>query len=478
MAERAVLFVNVGWAKKYDGTETIVGNHRYLAKHGDDCSEGSAFKRRYGVFRCGIGAGRVEPRRFDVVVVARQPDRPVHRIVGIYRDAEYTDQFPHQPGSWGIAIARRARLLPVGARPAIEWPGAMGMRRWAAKHPGLQEAYQRLLDGDTTGDQGRHARPRVFVYRWGTNPDLWSAPTDAERSLALLKRACAELDDDVAWEIGSGTRMPAGSRQLRVDDVVIFYAGTRFGKAAGIYGIARAGSVDDTSGDLAVRGERWELPVRWLPCSREMAMHPIADFARALAPPGPASTLYRIKNVPRALQALIDGALRGRATAPRGNTTPDDARRLSGLFRDTPLGERERVFAEIQRLVRDARLRPIVLTVWPAACAACSCALSTTEGQCEVEVAHVKEVRDGGPDELGNAMPLCRTHHWAFDRGLWAVEPSSLRIVVLRSVRRQPRLREIHGKVIRRPDAGDRLYPEHPFLEQRWKQFQRRSLHG
>jgi hypothetical protein len=271
--------------------------------------------------------------------------------------------------------------------------------------------------------------------------------------------------------------MPAGTRQLRVDDIVIFYAGARFGRAAGIYGIARAGSTDDTSGDLAVRADRWKLPVRWLPCSREMAMHPIADFARVLAPPGPASTLYRIKNVPRTLQALIDRALRGQAPAPTRNTPPEDAKKLSGLIRDTPLGERERVFAEIQRIVRDARLRPIVLTVWPAVCAACSCALSTTEGQCEVEVAHVKEVRDGGPDALGNAMPLCRTHHWAFDRGLWAVEPSSLRIVVLRSLRRQPRLREIHGKEIRRPDVGDRLYPEARFLEHRWKQFRRAAPH-
>ena len=30
---------------------------------------------------------------------------------------------------------------------------------------------------------------------------------------------------------------------------------------------------------------------------------------------------------------------------------------------------------------------------------------------------HVRQYLSGGPDELTNAMPMCRTHHWFYDRG-------------------------------------------------------------
>ena len=39
----------------------------------------------------------------------------------------------------------------------------------------------------------------------------------------------------------------------------------------------------------------------------------------------------------------------------------------------------------------------------------------------EVEAAHIKPVRDGGPDDIRNGILLSRSFHWAFDRGLFTV---------------------------------------------------------
>lgn len=39
----------------------------------------------------------------------------------------------------------------------------------------------------------------------------------------------------------------------------------------------------------------------------------------------------------------------------------------------------------------------------------------------EAEAAHIVPVSEDGPDDVRNAIALCRTHHWAFDLGLWTV---------------------------------------------------------
>lgn len=39
----AVLFVLIGWTKRYDGTEVVKGNHKFLNKHPIDNAEARAF---------------------------------------------------------------------------------------------------------------------------------------------------------------------------------------------------------------------------------------------------------------------------------------------------------------------------------------------------------------------------------------------------------------------------------------------------
>lgn len=71
---------------------------------------------------------------------------------------------------------------------------------------------------------------------------------------------------------------------------------------------------------------------------------------------------------------------------------------------------------------RNTRLRWSVLEVYGAACAVCGDDDAVHElGAYEVEVCHLRPLRQAGPDELTNAMPMCRKHHWAYDWGLFTL---------------------------------------------------------
>ncbi len=148
-----VLFVNIGWGQRYDGTEEIRGNHGWLSLRADDCSEIAAFAETDGgLFRCGIGRGSIAAERLDLVFVSRCPADGVRRVVGVYRNAWVFD-WNDDPDSWKGAATKTAYLLPVGQRPPLRgWPGQQGVRRWAFRagekgreHPSLMAAYEGLV---------------------------------------------------------------------------------------------------------------------------------------------------------------------------------------------------------------------------------------------------------------------------------------------------------------------------------------------
>jgi hypothetical protein len=139
-------------------------------------------------------------------------------------------------------------------------------------------------------------------------------------------------------------------------------------------------------------------------------------------------------------------------------------------LRELPLVERQIALREIRLVVRNALLRRAVLGHWPAECAACGSSIREGE-RAECEVAHIRDVHQRGADQVRNALPLCRTHHWAFDALLWAIRPTDRRIVVRKSQRRNASLKPIHGRTIKVPRS-----PTMPLLDQdalawRWKRF-------
>lgn len=147
------------------------------------------------------------------------------------------------------------------------------------------------------------------------------------------------------------------------------------------------------------------------------------------------------------------------------------ARDVKVALEELPDREQRQVRREITRVLRDARLRPLVIDLWGSKCAACGVQLEANPNDFECEVAHVHEVKHGGKDLIGNALPLCRTHHWAFDRNIWGIHPSTLRIEVAPRWRTHEALRRIHGKKLARPDAKGIHALNAKHLDTRWKNF-------
>lgn len=134
---RPVLFVNIGWAARYDGTEAVVGGHGYLNHGPHKPGETFAFTPRRGFFRCGIGPGVIDSKAIHVVFVAREPGTNAMRLVGVYANAEPIQEPAPKGNAWVTARTKEAWLLSPVHRPLVlYWPGRMGMRRWARKHDG------------------------------------------------------------------------------------------------------------------------------------------------------------------------------------------------------------------------------------------------------------------------------------------------------------------------------------------------------
>jgi hypothetical protein len=165
-----VLFVNIGWAERYDGTQEIQGDFAFISANNGDpdrVSEGRAFlPDARGEVTCGVGRGRVNPfQSVDVVFVACNPRTRQYEIVGVYHEPEFRNEpTTSQSGNtynWAYAVAgpNSFREFLGGGRMTIEWPRGRDPRRWArrwehgrggrpvpvVKYPPLLAAYIQLL---------------------------------------------------------------------------------------------------------------------------------------------------------------------------------------------------------------------------------------------------------------------------------------------------------------------------------------------
>lgn len=130
--------------------------------------------------------------------------------------------------------------------------------------------------------------------------------------------------------------------------------------------------------------------------------------------------------------------------------------------------DQERIYRAVMRAERDRDLRPRVLALWGNACAACGVKLSTHEGGVwECEVAHVREVNAKGMDDIDNAFPVCRTHHWAFDRRLWTIHPKNMSVVVSAHHRKSSVLAKLHGEPVVSDGPGGPSMLNRAYLQER-----------
>jgi putative restriction endonuclease len=103
-----------------------------------------------------------------------------------------------------------------------------------------------------------------------------------------------------------------------------------------------------------------------------------------------------------------------------------------------------------------------VVESYNATCSLCGSQLQW-HGLAEVEAAHIKPRAALGPDDVRNALALCRTHHWAFDHGLWTAT-EDLVVRVQRAPGGVPdlgALRDVDGQSLRAPQRSSaRPHPD------------------
>jgi hypothetical protein len=257
-----------------------------------------------------------------------------------------------------------------------------------------------------------------------------------------------------------------GVDRVRVGDVLLAYQTDR-NELVGTVGTARVTSFKPDGADrriVIVPTEIIRAKVR--PLKRDPRIRALSALA-----PGDIRTAYEIGpgDALHLLRAARESLVEAVSPLPLDSKTKVT---LVAEFRELPISERKQVMRMVRLLARTAALREKVSQVWPRECAACGRVLFDADGNPECEIAHVRDVHLDGVDLIANALPLCRTHHWAFDRGLWAIEPTTLKIRVAKAASRH--LAEIAGKSIRRPPPINDIYPLAPeYLEWRWARFAR-----
>ena len=76
----------------------------------------------------------------------------------------------------------------------------------------------------------------------------------------------------------------------------------------------------------------------------------------------------------------------------------------------------------LRRIARSRAFQTRILEIYASKCAVCGYALCSPTGRSEIEAAHIVPRSLKGADDARNGLALCRSHHWAFDRGLFGVK--------------------------------------------------------
>ena len=78
------------------------------------------------------------------------------------------------------------------------------------------------------------------------------------------------------------------------------------------------------------------------------------------------------------------------------------------------------------RLARSVVFKQRIYDLYEGRCCVCGTGLRVPGGTYEIEAAHIVPHALQGCDDARNGLALCRRHHWAFDRGLFGVNPRRL----------------------------------------------------
>jgi hypothetical protein len=133
---------------------------------------------------------------------------------------------------------------------------------------------------------------------------------------------------------------------------------------------------------------------------------------------------------------------------------------LTNEFR--PFINEENVTYSVSAPKRDTAFRKMVLREYDFTCSVCKMKFHLDE-LVEAQAAHIIPKRKSGTDDPRNGLALCRSHHWAFDAGIFTLADDYtvlLSPIVGRAETRNFSLLDFEGKQIALPDRQV-IYP-HP----------------
>jgi putative restriction endonuclease len=111
---------------------------------------------------------------------------------------------------------------------------------------------------------------------------------------------------------------------------------------------------------------------------------------------------------------------------------------------------------EEESIVRDAAFRKNVVSVYDYRCAFCRLKIISSLSQNIVDGAHIKPFSQFYDDRIDNGMSLCKNHHWAFDRGWFAVN-EDYKIKVSQTIKEE----SPHTKPMQDFDGEELYLPSH-----------------
>lgn len=112
-----------------------------------------------------------------------------------------------------------------------------------------------------------------------------------------------------------------------------------------------------------------------------------------------------------------------------------------------------------RRIARSIIFRATIQALYDCTCSVCRIGLSSPKGVFEVIAAHIVPKSKQGSDDVRNGLALCRTHHWAFDNGLFAIDQNRRILVpeVVCQIDRNEILAEFNGQPIKEANDSNLL---------------------
>ena len=160
-------------------------------------------------------------------------------------------------------------------------------------------------------------------------------------------------------------------------------------------------------------------------------VHAIGVFRRAFAK----SASVQLAPLPRMIKEMKDRELISKTpvnnpiyiesnepedfTEIEENNVTEEIIDIGELFID-----REKITSQVKRAYRNPKFRKKVLEKYGSNCCCCDIAIETL-----IEAAHIVPVENNGNDEASNGLPLCPTHHTAFDNFLFTFNPTDNSII-------------------------------------------------